>query len=98
MTSETRPSVAVYLVTNWPQFSCDNWFHLDCMQIWDDRVELVDQFVCPLCASGERSYRIRRLSCQLIFPDSLGQANNMEAALRATDMSQTGRCHVTLLL
>ncbi|KAK4057737.1 COMPASS (complex proteins associated with Set1p) component [Microbotryomycetes sp. JL221] len=28
---------------------CDSWFHLNCMNITEDRVELVDQFVCPNC-------------------------------------------------
>ncbi|KAI5475666.1 zinc finger, PHD-type protein [Pseudohyphozyma bogoriensis] len=26
---------------------CENWYHLDCIGIPDDKVDLVDQFICP---------------------------------------------------
>ncbi|WFD01982.1 COMPASS (complex proteins associated with Set1p) component [Malassezia obtusa] len=28
---------------------CDEWFHASCLQIADEAVELIDQFVCPYC-------------------------------------------------
>ncbi|KAL8277391.1 hypothetical protein RQP46_010231 [Phenoliferia psychrophenolica] len=33
--------------------ACDKreeWYHLDCIKIDDDRIDLVDQLICPLCA------------------------------------------------
>ena len=32
---------------------CENWYHLDCVKIDEDRVHLVDQFICPICANSE---------------------------------------------
>ncbi|KAL8277393.1 hypothetical protein RQP46_010233 [Phenoliferia psychrophenolica] len=29
---------------------CEEWYHLDCIKIDDDRIDLVDQLICPLCA------------------------------------------------
>lgn len=40
------------LTSLWEIRRCENWYHLDCVAIPEDKVELVDQFVCPVCESG----------------------------------------------
>ncbi|KAH8924925.1 hypothetical protein BT69DRAFT_26991 [Atractiella rhizophila] len=32
---------------------CDGWFHLDCCNVDEDTVELIDLFVCPECSNEE---------------------------------------------
>lgn len=31
---------------------CENWYHPDCTGIPDGQMDLVDQFICPLCEKG----------------------------------------------
>ena len=32
---------------------CDEWYHTQCLDMDDLEVDLIDQFVCPLCIKGE---------------------------------------------
>lgn len=32
---------------------CENWYHLDCIHIDDKKIDLVDQFICPVCQASE---------------------------------------------
>ncbi|KAM0748390.1 hypothetical protein T439DRAFT_327659 [Meredithblackwellia eburnea MCA 4105] len=43
---------------------CENWYHLDCIHIEEDEIELVDILVCPLCEklSTDRTTYHRRCS------------------------------------
>ncbi|KAK7694611.1 hypothetical protein QCA50_001797 [Cerrena zonata] len=31
---------------------CDEWYHTQCVQMPDDEVDLVDQFICPICIAN----------------------------------------------
>lgn len=48
---------------------CDNWYHNDCVGIDDDDVEIVDQFICPNCAS---SPSLSSLPSLLLRTDDVG--------------------------
>lgn len=44
-------------------FRCENWYHLDCVKIPEAQVELVDQFICPLCEDSASTHTTWKLRC-----------------------------------
>ncbi len=36
--------------------SCDEWYHTQCVNMPDLEVDLVDQFICPVCVASESSH------------------------------------------
>ena len=34
-------------------YSCQNWYHIHCVDLPEDAIGLLDQYVCPICAEGE---------------------------------------------
>lgn len=33
-------------------YSCDEWYHTQCVNMPDLEVDLVDQFICPICVAS----------------------------------------------
>jgi hypothetical protein len=32
---------------------CDDWYHPGCVKLPESDIELIDQFICPLCVTSE---------------------------------------------
>lgn len=41
-----------------PLYSCDEWYHTQCVHMPDLEVDLVDQFICPVCVESESAFTI----------------------------------------
>lgn len=54
MTGETRQALRAHdkTLTSGAHTRCEEWYHLDCVRISEESVELVDLFICPKCASS----------------------------------------------
>lgn len=62
---------------------CENWYHLDCVKIDEDRVHLVDQFICPICATsklGLAEFILTDLTDSMVSC-SIGGAYDVESGL-----------------
>ncbi|GAA5878847.1 hypothetical protein JCM3774_000984 [Rhodotorula dairenensis] len=42
---------------------CEEWYHVDCMRIDEDEVELVDLFICPKCELNSPERTTRKSCC-----------------------------------
>ncbi|CAL1695921.1 unnamed protein product [Somion occarium] len=38
---------------------CDEWYHTQCVQMPDDEVDLVDQFICPVCIANNPTLSLK---------------------------------------
>lgn len=70
---------------------CEEWYHVDCVRIDEDEVELVDLFICPKCeisgstcqaASAHRG--ALTLSCLTVGADSLERTTRKSCCARPT--------------
>lgn len=46
--------------------SCDEWYHTQCVNMPDLEVDLVDQFICPVCVASKFSMNDASLVPKLI--------------------------------
>jgi len=39
-------------IRSYSLYSCDEWYHTSCVNMPDLEVDLVDQFICPICVES----------------------------------------------
>ena len=69
---------------------CENWYHLDCVEIDEEKVHLVDQFICPICAKSKPTAAHCDLSGVLSADTAHARAASAE---RTTWKAPCARCH-----
>ena len=58
-----------------PPSRCDEWYHTQCLGIDDLEVDLIDQFVCPLCIRGP-SKKMTRALPTITYPPPNSQSQS----------------------
>lgn len=85
-------------------YSCDEWYHTQCVNMPDLEVDLVDQFICPVCmqSASSVSCKMQNSTC-LFFLDAFTGNPHLHLqttykrrcffGLKHTDPSSSNACH-----